>query len=270
MSFADRLGIAGLFVAIVGIAAPYLWPDAKIIGWIALGLAGALVLAWPVLEIKRRMGEAKLSLLMSVGVGGVVGSIAAALIWYSASPKTEVAGESVKESAKSTDIAEQTLRVSQGAQVYTFEWESRNIGADRHPIFRARVANVGHTAAIIVDDWCKVTVDAKLPPEPVYEKHPVRIQLPPGAGIFMEVDGSTPPGILLTESHIRELEAGQKSMFVWGRITFTDVFGDVWELGYAVKFAPFKTDGRQIAWRDVSADAPNYVFLKKQPGEGAR
>ncbi len=46
MSFGDRLGIVGVILAFVAIAAPYLWPDKKWIGWLSLSCAVVMLLAW--------------------------------------------------------------------------------------------------------------------------------------------------------------------------------------------------------------------------------
>src|SRR5882762_4180523 len=51
MSWGSRLGLAGLIVALGGIAAFYLWPDRKWIGWFCLIFAVLLVLAWMYLEL---------------------------------------------------------------------------------------------------------------------------------------------------------------------------------------------------------------------------
>jgi hypothetical protein len=50
MPFADRLGIGGLIVALLGIAAFYLWPEKKWIGLTCLGLAIAVAVVWLWLE----------------------------------------------------------------------------------------------------------------------------------------------------------------------------------------------------------------------------
>ena len=39
-----------MIVALIGIAVVYLWPTKKIVGWVALGLAFVLLVAWGVLE----------------------------------------------------------------------------------------------------------------------------------------------------------------------------------------------------------------------------
>jgi hypothetical protein len=49
-----RIGLTGVIVAFFGIAAFYLWPDKKWIGWTSLVIAGCLVLAWIVAETYRK------------------------------------------------------------------------------------------------------------------------------------------------------------------------------------------------------------------------
>lgn len=53
MSRGDRLGIAGLISACIGIGITILWPTVRWIGWVAIVIAVALIVGWGVLEIKR-------------------------------------------------------------------------------------------------------------------------------------------------------------------------------------------------------------------------
>ena len=53
MSRGDRLGVAGLVLALVGIGIAVLWPTARWIGWTAIVVAVGLVVYWGVLEVKR-------------------------------------------------------------------------------------------------------------------------------------------------------------------------------------------------------------------------
>jgi hypothetical protein len=50
MVLGDRLGIAGLILALIALAATVLWPDKKWIGWLSLCLAVLLLLGWGWLE----------------------------------------------------------------------------------------------------------------------------------------------------------------------------------------------------------------------------
>lgn len=59
MSIDRRLGIAGAILTLFGIAAFYLWPTQKWIGWTSLALAGSLVLLWAILEIVHIWEERK-------------------------------------------------------------------------------------------------------------------------------------------------------------------------------------------------------------------
>lgn len=57
MSFGDRLGLAGLIVGLLAIAAFYLWPDKKWIGWLCLIAAVILSLAWVELEFQEQLAR---------------------------------------------------------------------------------------------------------------------------------------------------------------------------------------------------------------------
>src|SRR5437588_12225149 len=86
MSFGDRVGIAGLAMALIGIAVAILWPDKKWIGYVALGLSVVLVTGWIVFEVKERLGTGWGSLGLSIIAGAIFGGVAAALIWHNLSP----------------------------------------------------------------------------------------------------------------------------------------------------------------------------------------
>jgi hypothetical protein len=53
MSTDRRIGIMGLIVAFFGIAAFYLWPDKRWIGWLSLCVATALLILWIFAELRR-------------------------------------------------------------------------------------------------------------------------------------------------------------------------------------------------------------------------
>jgi hypothetical protein len=84
MSLGDRLGLAGLAMALIGIAIPILWPDKKWIGWLSLILAVLLAIGWAVLEIRKRFGTGPMPRAASIVLGAVVVGGMAVLIWHSA------------------------------------------------------------------------------------------------------------------------------------------------------------------------------------------
>jgi hypothetical protein len=57
MSIDTRIGIAGLILALFSIAAFYLWPDKKWIGWFCISVGAILLGGWIALEIKQRFGN---------------------------------------------------------------------------------------------------------------------------------------------------------------------------------------------------------------------
>jgi hypothetical protein len=58
MSLADRLGWATLIVGFFAIAAVYIWPTLKWIGYLAFAVAVLLFVVWGVLEFRSRKAEA--------------------------------------------------------------------------------------------------------------------------------------------------------------------------------------------------------------------
>ena len=89
MTLGDRLGIAGLVVALIGISTVYLFPEKKWIGWFSLILAGCLLLGWGVMEVTPALGSGRASLITSVIAGALIGAGLAAIIWFSVSSPTK-------------------------------------------------------------------------------------------------------------------------------------------------------------------------------------
>jgi hypothetical protein len=77
MSLGDRIGLGGLLVALLSIAAFYLWPDRKWIGWLSLAASLLLLVGWGYLEEGDLLLEAykaapvRTSILVGV-VGGLM------------------------------------------------------------------------------------------------------------------------------------------------------------------------------------------------------
>ena len=85
LDFDSRLGLAGLIMALFGIAATYLWPDKKWIGWSCLVVAVALVMYWGVTEIKQWLRGSTASFVISICIGAILGAGLGALVWFSSS-----------------------------------------------------------------------------------------------------------------------------------------------------------------------------------------
>jgi len=73
-----RLGVVGAILALLGIAAPYLWPDKKWIGWLCLAVAYLFLMVWVNVELKttRTLGKFAPPAILLLGAAGI-----AYLIW---------------------------------------------------------------------------------------------------------------------------------------------------------------------------------------------
>jgi hypothetical protein len=83
LDFGARLGIAGLVLGLFSVAAFYIWPEKKWIGWVCLVMAVALILAWGLAEIRTlfKSGENSLPTPSLVFVFGVPLGDNASSLW---------------------------------------------------------------------------------------------------------------------------------------------------------------------------------------------
>jgi hypothetical protein len=161
-------------------------------------------------------------------------------------------------------VVDDAVRTTQSAIIGIYKWEFKNIDAGKNPYARAEVANVGKTRAVIIDDYSQITVNSSLPDIPVYQSHPTNIELSPNQAIYMEFDGiTTDPPIVLTPGHIAQLIEGKTRLFIWGRLTFRNMFDEVWDYGFIIQCAPIR-NASGVSWRDISPGLPNYSFLRKR------
>jgi hypothetical protein len=78
----ERLGVAGLIMALIGIAVPILWPDKKIIGWICLTAALNLLAWWLWIESRSQIPDFyQRSPLKSTLAVFLIGGVLAASAW---------------------------------------------------------------------------------------------------------------------------------------------------------------------------------------------
>ena len=90
MSFGDRLGLAGVILSLVALAAPYLWPDKKWIGWISLSCAVVLLVAWGWLEIEAELPRLRSQYpVRSIIVIFIVGGCLAVALWTLIQPASK-------------------------------------------------------------------------------------------------------------------------------------------------------------------------------------
>jgi hypothetical protein len=101
MSLGDRLGLLGAILALVAIAAPYLWPDKKWIGWAALSCAAALLIAWAWIEFGSELPRLRANYPIRSAVAAfAVGGCLALALWLLIQP-----------SAKSVDNGDNVSRI---------------------------------------------------------------------------------------------------------------------------------------------------------------
>jgi hypothetical protein len=82
MALADRLGLAGVILTLFALAAPYLWPDKKWIGWVSVFCALTLLITWGWMEFGATLPRLNLRYpVMSRVVVFIVGGCLALALW---------------------------------------------------------------------------------------------------------------------------------------------------------------------------------------------
>ncbi len=127
MSFGDRLGLAGVLLALVALAAQYLWPDKRWIGWVSLSCAVALLIAWGWLEIGAELPRLRSQYpIKSTIVVFIVGGCLAVALWMllQSSPGTQSfrSGDQVTRiEGLLKAVPDSTYRQLVASVVYAFE-----------------------------------------------------------------------------------------------------------------------------------------------------
>ncbi|HTA24917.1 MAG TPA: hypothetical protein VK763_15395 [Terriglobales bacterium] len=87
MVFGDRLGLAGIILSLIALAAPYLWPDKKWIGWLSFSCAVLLLLGWGWLEFGAGLPKIRVHypVLSTVAVF-IIGGCLAVSLWRLVQP----------------------------------------------------------------------------------------------------------------------------------------------------------------------------------------
>jgi hypothetical protein len=157
LSLGDRLGVLGVVLALVGIAIAVLWPDKKVLGWIALASALGLMILWAYLEMWGPLLRlyARAPWRASAIVGAIAGVAVASLFWLFAGMlkppaavndhRSDAAGPNsgADRAWISVDIVPGPIRFDvRGAQVF-FDVRATNTGRTpaSNVVFRATVLN---------------------------------------------------------------------------------------------------------------------------------
>jgi hypothetical protein len=69
MSFGDNLAVLGVILALLALAAPYLWPNQKWIGWAAIIFAAVSIAGWAFLAFGSLLGVVAAELILFVVAG---------------------------------------------------------------------------------------------------------------------------------------------------------------------------------------------------------
>ena len=145
---------------------------------------------------------------------------------------------------KSAETAAQTLHLTQRAYLIMSEWSLGNGSTHDAPLsITFDIMNVGHTPAMQVEIWMDSSVGSSLPELPRYE-HPSPLE-------------NLPPTVILSYTWPQALPtsiAEGTFLWIWGRITYYDVFGRQHQRGFCAQCDPHRHPGCSLHF------VPGYVY----------
>jgi hypothetical protein len=143
-----------------------------------------------------------------------------------------VTQQAAAAATKSAEVAAQALHLTERAYIHVTDWEL-NLDGTAHdsPRYVAiRITNVGHTPALELKVSMAYSIEPSLPEIPRYEQWSTPETLPPTAHrLFPES-----PHLL----YIPAIEHEDVFLWVWGCVTYKDVFGTEHQNGFCAQCYP--------------------------------
>jgi hypothetical protein len=162
---------------------------------------------------------------------------------------------------KSAQYAEQSMKMAQRAELAIADFEFQNIAAGQSPIIKFHVRNIGKSPAYITSKPSMIAYVDAMPKDPIYQSNATNISVAGSTNFVIDLDQPRPPE--LTQEFFELLKAGKIFILVYGRITYRDIFDDVWDVGYAMKHESVKDSSGNMVFRDAIPETPGFTYLKK-------
>lgn len=163
---------------------------------------------------------------------------------------------------KSAQTAEQGMKMAQRAELTIGNFEFQNVAVGQSPIIKFRVGNIGRSPAYITSKPSMIAYVDAMPKSPNYPSNSTNISITGNTNFVIDLDQPRPPAI--TQELFDQLKAGQMFILVYGKITYRDIFDDVWDLGYAMKYESVKDTSGNMVFRDAVPEVSGFTYLKKR------
>jgi hypothetical protein len=147
--------------------------------------------------------------------------------------------ESASAAKKGAEVAEKALHVAERAYLRIENFEVRQFNIGNHINVHYEIHNVGHTPAQIIESLTIVDiVERDSFTTPVYDVDkgitgPKHSFIQPGEKASMIGISKNP----VTPEQYQAVQYDDKLIFVWGKITFCDVFDKIWINGFGTAFS---------------------------------
>jgi hypothetical protein len=177
------------------------------------------------------------------------------------------ASQSAEAAAKSVDISLKSVKLSQGA-ILDFKVDTATLSENSFNM-TSKVQNVGKSVATIEAIRMRYHIGADLPDVPNYTDSAGRYHgtiLAPGDAMIFDEDPERQTE--LSESQMTEILTGRTNYFFYGRITYRDALGSIFDRGFAYQVEPEKVADDKFRFRFVlpinATTSTNYNFLTER------
>jgi hypothetical protein len=178
-------------------------------------------------EAKVRKTDEQRLLVEKIALGTVVaGTLIALVTLYFVLLSTNAARDAAISAAKQAELL--GAQVHQGQRAYVLVEKGRLVEpptAGHEPVLKVILRNSGQTPAMEVQTTNRRVVQKDDPPESDYVSRPQPGKIIIGAGQTREASGVQVARIPLTDSEISDILKGERRLFWYGKVEYTDVFG---------------------------------------------
>lgn len=159
---------------------------------------------------------------------------------------------------QSAEVARDTLHLAYRAHLHLESWQIDNFRPNAVPIVQLDVLNTGPTGAKLLAIHTAYDYTDPPPPTPAYRgpaqlKHGL-VRPSSTAEIVLSFEFQGP----LSEEAAQAIESGIRPLYIWGEITYEDIFGDDHRTGFGIELRVTGDETRM--WTSRPIDRPGYNY----------
>jgi hypothetical protein len=159
---------------------------------------------------------------------------------------------------RSADVARDTLHLAHRAHLHLESWQIDNFRPNAVPIVQLDVLNTGPTGATLIGIRTAYDYTDPPPASPAYRapaqpKHGL-VRPSDMAEIVLSFEFQGP----ISEDAAEAVASGTRPIYIWGEITYEDIFGDDHRTGFGIELRVTGDETRM--WTSRPIDKPGYNY----------